>query len=121
MNDRIQEIRERLEAASPGPWTIYEYSDYRGYEVHKYPIGYKSAITGWGKVLQTKEDASLIANAPTDISYLLSEVERLQTALEFYADEKTYETNVVDQWGPVTKIDFDSGERARTNLSHLKG
>lgn len=60
-------------------------------------------------------------NHESYITFLLSEVERLQQALGFYADIKTYETNVVDQWQPVALIDIDLGDKARTALSHLKG
>lgn len=60
------------------------------------------------------------AESRQDITKLLVEVERLREALEFYADEKTYETDVTSQWEPVTLIDSDNGKRARQALEGEK-
>ena len=50
------------------------------------------------------------------VNRLEHENKRLREALEFYASEKTYETDVTNQWEPVTLIDSDNGKRARQAL-----
>lgn len=65
MSARIQEIRERLIAATPvlPPEEWYGYTKYVDGACHPRPL------------------AELFANAPQDLAYLLAEVERLQNAL----------------------------------------
>ena len=48
------------------------------------------------------------------------EIKRLREALEFYADNKNYEVNVVDQWGPEIKVMMDAGAKAAELLETLK-
>lgn len=83
---RIDEIRKRLEAATPGPWEV-ELSFKRGQYEHK--------NHNWAKVIgpnrwfgepsveylidreyMHREDAELIAHAPADIALLLELVEK---------------------------------------------
>lgn len=45
---------------------------------------------------------------------------RLREALEFYGDNKNYEINVVDQWGPEIKVMMDGGAKAAELLEGLK-
>ncbi len=47
---------------------------------------------------------------------LLKENARLQKALEFYADKKTYTDKVNDEWGSTTAILVDRGKKARQAL-----
>lgn len=67
-DEQLQAIRDRLKAATPGPWTAIE-----------------SMIGGWfidevaGPMYIGKDDAIFIACAPEDIAVLLSEVERLRS------------------------------------------
>ncbi len=84
--DRIEEIRERLSKATPGPW---EYVLEENIATHyKYKDGKHSAnwiaeidhmnredIDWDGRSEQAHADADLIANAPTDIAYLLGLIE----------------------------------------------
>ena len=56
MTDRLEEIRSRAEAATPGPWEI-------------------------GVTYNHGRNATFIAHAREDIPYLLAEVERLQKDL----------------------------------------
>ena len=102
-NSRIQEIRARLEAATPRPWTTEKSDSSQTGSVH-YAVktAYKPAAHDWsprfivfmcgglGDFLpnrpmndyrsdpQLEADVSFIAAAPDDIAYLLAEVERLQ-------------------------------------------
>lgn len=96
MNDRIQEIRERHEGATPGPWIAYEWTCDKGYAVYQNPVDVRKAITGYGSVLQTKENAEFIAHAPDDIAYLLSEVERLQTENDRLMKEAAFWNQAAD-------------------------
>lgn len=84
MNDRIQEIRERLEAATPGPW-MWE-NDNKLISVNPHPgdeFGYVlegaiDAENGESFIDVGDPDALFVATAHEDTAYLLSEVERLQ-------------------------------------------
>ncbi|MGG4552581.1 hypothetical protein [Paenibacillus humicus] len=123
IDPKVQEIIDRHAAATPGPWQA------EGKEIWRRGEGYSGEnrhvyITD----VQNWENRTFIANAWADEAYLLSQVERLQEenhamkeALKWYGDKKTYETNLNDQWEPVTLIDQDLGEKAREALSHLKG
>ena len=78
MTDRIDEIRERLTSATPGPWRIDEND----------PTSFDSIVStandepwGWVEVARSLgPDSDLIASAPADIAFLLAEVERLTAA-----------------------------------------
>ena len=76
----IEAIRARLEAATPGPWSIYGRKTDRG----RLNIGQK-ALGGDHVAAVHSEyveaDAALIAAAPTDLRLLLDENERLRRAL----------------------------------------
>lgn len=108
-NDRIQEIKQRHEAATPGPWTHsrwapgYVVTDDDKFDVVASVFEYREDGTIEKKFCGEKSLANreFIAHAPEDIAYLLSEVERLQTdikamkeALEWtrkhYEEEWTY-------------------------------
>ena len=78
---RIDEIRDRLDKATPGPWeATYEPSD-------RWTSITGQAHDDGGRWLLCPEvatcegeghtDADLIANAPADLAWLLGEVERL--------------------------------------------
>ncbi|MNI26719.1 hypothetical protein D3C73_804300 [compost metagenome] len=88
MNERIQEIKERHAAATPGPWRTFVKDNFvneDNYRTIIAGVGFYSPpkYVGFGCDLYISEaDAELIANAPSDIAYLLSEVERLQTGFE---------------------------------------
>lgn len=86
----IEAIEARLKAATPGPWVWEgesaepwpqsENSLVTGYvpDGEKYP---ESILDGWGHdasgiSIQKDADGELIANAPTDIAYLLAELKK---------------------------------------------
>ena len=73
-DERIKEIRERLGAATPGPWSVLDLSDETGTD---YTVEGSDVQIGpvWALA-----DAAFIANAPADIAYLLEQVERLERA-----------------------------------------
>jgi hypothetical protein len=88
--DRLEEIRARLAAATPGPWTAIQktwrsrtsghtwsaYGIEQSQEVYGDDAWAISYATDTGQIAQ--KDADLIAHAPADLAYLLAEVERLQ-------------------------------------------
>ncbi|MGM1048374.1 MAG: hypothetical protein ACQEXX_19855 [Bacillota bacterium] len=113
--NKIDEIKESLAAATPGPWEVYEWGNDEGYAVYQHPVGMQTSITGWGRVLQTKENAHLIAKAPEYITYLLQLVERQKEELEFYAEEGNYLEHIIG-WGPNIPVLQDGGKRARKAL-----
>lgn len=45
---------------------------------------------------------------------------QLHEVLEFYADSKNYEVNVIDQWEPKVQIMTDGGDKARQALEQTK-
>ncbi|MNW45159.1 hypothetical protein D3C74_224140 [compost metagenome] len=113
-NERIQEIKERQDAATSGSWQA------EGKEIWRRGESYTANIGGhvWIADVDHAGNRGFIAHAPDDIAYLLSEVERLQEennamkeALQWYADDRNYKL------GNQTVL----GEMARTALSHLKG
>ena len=68
MADRTDEIRARLEAATPGPWERNnQHTKQRGIAG---PLGL--CATAW-----EDGDAEFIAHAPDDVTWLLSRVEEL--------------------------------------------
>ena len=83
MSDRLNEIRARAEAATPGPWVAY------GNTVEQEKTGWHTVVgtemTGqaymaYERLTTKNEDAIFIAHAREDIPYLLAEVERLRAA-----------------------------------------
>ena len=82
-NDRLTEIRARLDAATPAPWTRFarnasapdEDDWYLGHDVHGPPRAQRGQI-------ERVADAELIAHAPDDLAHLLSLAEQLQGQLD---------------------------------------
>lgn len=76
MSDRVQEIRDRLDAATPGPWRVLE-DDWDGYAVADRSQGIGTAYIA-SEMQQGhdegKSDAAFIANAPDDVAWLLDEL-----------------------------------------------
>ena len=75
--DRLEEIRQRTEAATDGPWERFDTPEYA--EIHV--LGGKEA--GFLPVALADEayNADFVAHSREDIPYLLSEVDRLTAAL----------------------------------------
>lgn len=89
MAEREQEIRERLAAATPGPWWVEGMGGITmdgkrdGYHVHANAPDGRLFRVGAGN-RSSESDAELIANAPADLAYLLEELERVRKLLEVY-------------------------------------
>ena len=70
--DRVAEIRARLAATTPGPWVVHSdptFTPLRAVAIH--------TPDGWDYLSEriSPDDASLMANAPADLSWLLAELE----------------------------------------------
>lgn len=90
----IEAIRRRLDAATAVPWSSSPTPVTDVVRAGAWPIAMVGVspehlstsyeddclVATWGSP-STRQDAELIAHAPTDISYLLAEVERLTDAL----------------------------------------
>ncbi len=85
--EELREIAARAEAATAGPWTANEEKS-SSYSVYKVPVAYGNAITGWGRVLQSREDATFIAHARTDIPRLLAHIDQQQAEIERLRQER---------------------------------
>ena len=73
----LEPIKERLTAATPGPW----FADDDGgvsTEPHAYTMTSTPVVDTEGCGMGNPKDATFIANAPTDITALVAEVERLE-------------------------------------------
>lgn len=94
-NERLKSIKERLEAATPGPWRMGSLSSYNAAtgepEAFVYRLDSKDeretyhnriCVRGHEDAMDCDADAEFIANAPSDIGYLLALVERYEKALD---------------------------------------
>ncbi|ODB56948.1 hypothetical protein A7311_01075 [Paenibacillus polymyxa] len=116
--DKIQEIREALAAATPGPWIYNTDSVLKSVDepicvmFNQQEYDFENA----------ENNAYLIANAPDYISYLLQQIEIKDKALKWYAAIENYEIGnfTVDQNGELdeweSRVQQDAGEKARTAL-----
>jgi hypothetical protein len=77
---RIDEIRARLAAATPGPWRIGSWGAcvVAGPDAVDVATAARQVPPGGGYFQGEYPDAALIAAAPDDLAYLLSEAERLE-------------------------------------------
>lgn len=72
--EEMQEIRERVEAATPGPWEV---------AIHRKVHGNLGPLDKWHGMgpnvseKRAKRDAEFIAAARTDVLALLDEIEKL--------------------------------------------
>jgi hypothetical protein len=79
-------IRERLAAATPGPWFVFNESgicsEPRGESGWPTPPDGRLIVTPWNDDeagVDTGTNAALIANAPSDLTYLLDRLDALET------------------------------------------
>ena len=83
---REQEIRQRLEAATPGPW---ENNGGWAIEGPFTPTGRLAlGVVVRNNRANALQDAKLIAHAPADLAYLLGEVAQLREQLKSSSNPK---------------------------------
>ncbi|MCF2717844.1 hypothetical protein LWE69_11700 [Paenibacillus sp. UKAQ_18] len=119
MDKKIQEIRETLEAATPGKWLSTDDA------VRILPSDsvtcvwicqmYEEGANDFEEIMpfdNAENNANFIANAPEYIAYLLQQIVIKDKELGFYADRENWRV------GPfrVTEVELDSGRRARAAL-----
>ena len=79
---REDEIRERWAKATSGPWERVEFLSHVGVDSVSNPQQVIASV-------RHEDDIAAIAAAPSDIAYLLAEVERLRDALDVAGDIQT--------------------------------
>ncbi|WP_226000928.1 ead/Ea22-like family protein [Paenibacillus sp. BJ-4] len=117
MDKKIQEIREALEAATPGDWQE------EGMEIWKRGKEYQCGDRHVHICDVVNDDnRKFIANAPSYVDYLLQQIEIKNKALKWYAAIENYKIGnfTVDQNGELdeweSRVQQDAGEKARTAL-----
>jgi hypothetical protein len=73
---RIDDIKARLAAATPGRWRV---ANHGTWEVEASP---NVLVADCGTIDHAKEDAALIANAPADLAYLLRVADLVRAYVE---------------------------------------
>lgn len=108
MNNRIAEIRERLEKASKGQW-YWETDDNEEETLWRVikPGMSSSVLTLDSEDYCREEDKEFIAHAPEDIRFLLGQVEKLQTEI------------VKERWGDICKL-REENQRLREELGKVQ-
>ena len=88
-NNRLAQIKARLTAATPGPWKAYNENEppYGALwcvanELYHNPKSDDDRALGLQLECGTKEDAELIANAPTDLAWLIERCEKLEAVAD---------------------------------------
>lgn len=117
MNDSTVRLKQLAEEATPGPWTVGK--DDASHLIF-YP--YDTGETDLSRIVISDTEVSMgdkrfIAAAnPEAVIGLIARIEKLEAALRFYADPRTYEGGHNDDVGS-TGIDIDyRGNTAREAL-----
>jgi hypothetical protein len=98
MMERIEEIRERLNKATPGKWSREIGNEYREVSMERGPLL---------ATVRDADDGTFIAHAPNDIKYLLEQITALQE------ENAAYKATGLTpkQIAAGTKVEFDIGEK----------
>lgn len=110
-NAELQAIRERAEAAYPGPWLLesnWGVPSDDACEIRSLDDEFRI----YGEGGHTHEDAVFIANARTDIPALLDEIAQLRAALAVYADKKNWD--VIHSSGGYVCVEWTNGNEDRS-------
>jgi hypothetical protein len=109
-DEELTAIRERADAATPGPWQQGSTSMYSGRKlVHQDATARKVNPLGWQRACICREarptDATFIVHARTDIPALLTEVERLRGALAEYVLDNQRQAHLIGELrGEVARL-----------------
>lgn len=107
INQRLAEIKERMEKATEGPWI--QFID-KGYTLAVMPAMRPGDICQFGNG-SASGDADFISHSIADVPFLLTEIERLQgERLELI---KVGFTSCIDM-GPPSKIKSNDGTHTTT-------
>ena len=77
---RLDEIRGRLAAATPGPWQYLRGNSWDGASAVGTSDGHPLAFVGDPDAAGVDEDSTLMANAPTDLADLLAFAQEISDA-----------------------------------------
>ena len=94
--ERLDAIRERLDARTGTTWATYGDGTHEVYDATEYNDGERGEVVA--AVIDKLSDAVFIAHAPDDLADLLVEVERLRALLT--VDEDMVERGVRESYGP---------------------
>lgn len=72
---RIEEIKARLAKITPGKWKFKHSGNMHGSSIELDNGGVLAVTTSYGRM---REDAQFIAQAPSDVAYLLERIEALE-------------------------------------------
>lgn len=84
---RLEEIKGRLERATPGPW-LRNGNRVDAVNEEKCGLAFIAAPVA---IIPDMNDIPLIANAPSDLAYLIARVEALQEVYEAAQEERRIE------------------------------
>lgn len=89
-SERLEAIRKRAEAATPGPWKATDHADESGSAwICLSGERFTPLAQGYDGEFLNRPDADFIAAAREDIPWLLGEVEQMRTALEIILKQST--------------------------------
>jgi len=110
-DDRLNEIRARLDAATPGPWFIGWDGTRRFYFItaNENTSGPRPWVTNLDGLVRSDRDADLIRHAPDDLAWLLDRVDALETELALSTESEVWAQ--VEAMRVRGKISSDGGER----------
>jgi len=96
---RIDEILAMREKATKGPWCFVEpkRNDGEGYSIYQTPGNYGQAITGWGQVTQTKENAEYIVAACNTFPELAQRVLELEAEVNRLQEIESFAEDVCEE------------------------
>ena len=80
----IEEIKSRLEKASPGPWRVASTTD------GEYILDCDDWVVA--AIFERKEDTYFVAHAREDIPQLVAEVERLREGLTYLTEDHHFDS-----------------------------
>ncbi|GIN74015.1 hypothetical protein J14TS2_44900 [Bacillus sp. J14TS2] len=112
--ERLEEIQEQFDYGAKNGFEDYNVALADIKWLISTVVEQQKLIAHWKKGFENEN--KIAGRLRKKFERLEKENARLQKTLEFYADKKTYETNVTDQWEPITPIDQDQGDKARREL-----
>lgn len=132
-DERLREVRARLEARTAGEWidggSYEEEGEGVAFSVHEIAVcyhgqhGYRRiyAPRAAGPQADARADAQFIAAAPTDLTALLAEVEALRADVEMLrADRDAYMTSHYAHLNRADEYKRERDEERRRNVAAVK-
>jgi hypothetical protein len=86
----LEEIKARLNAATPGPWKAYDWPSFPRSDENCVRIESETTITAFCFSDKPNHDALLIAHAPEDLRKLIAVVEVLSATISKHCNCREY-------------------------------